>query len=60
MNKSIDVNTLVSGLILIKYNTIKEYNADKDKTYKSDKDNKDINKNERFIKKRKRNIILLR
>jgi hypothetical protein len=58
--ESMDVNTPVSGLILIKYNTTEEYDADKDKTYKSDKNNKNINENGRPIKKRKRDIILLR
>jgi hypothetical protein len=59
-SKNINVNTFVSDLILIKYNTIKEYDADKDKTYKSDKNNKNINENERPIKKRKKDIILFR
>jgi hypothetical protein len=60
MGKSINVDTPVSGLILIEYNIIKECDADKDKTYKSDKDNKNINENGRPTKKRKRDIILLR
>jgi hypothetical protein len=58
--KSIDVNTPVSDLILIECNTIKECDADKNKTYKSDEDSKDINKDGRPTKKRKRDIILLR
>jgi hypothetical protein len=58
--ENINVDTPVSGLTSIEYNTIKEYDADKNKTYKSDKDNKNINENGRPIKKRKRDIILLR
>ena len=52
--ESMDVDTPASGLILI------EYDADRDKTYKSDKDSKDINENGRSTKKRKRDVILLR
>jgi hypothetical protein len=59
-DESINIDTPVSGLILIKYNIIKECDADKNKTYKSNKNNKNINENGRSIKKRKRDIILLR
>jgi hypothetical protein len=54
------VDTPVSGLILIKYNETKEYDADKDENYKSDKESKNINKNGLPTKKRKRDIILSR
>jgi hypothetical protein len=58
--ESIDVDTPVSGLISIEYNTTEEYDADKDETYKSDKDAENTNADGRLIKKRKRDIILLR
>jgi hypothetical protein len=52
------VNTPVSGLILIEYNETEECDADKDKDYKSDKESENTNKDGRFTKKRKRDIIL--
>jgi hypothetical protein len=54
------MNTPVSGLILIEYKAAEEYDADKNKTSKSDGDSKDTNEDGRPTKKRKRHAIIPR